>query len=111
MDGHDADAAEMLWEIIPDDVFEKIKAVCLDMSGTFASVARAMAPHIKVVHDRFHVSKHLNEAVDPHFKRHTAKAGDQAPCHHKFCKKQQGPPECHRSIRYPQTRFRLPGRQ
>jgi transposase len=64
MDGHDADAAEMLWEIIPDDVFEKIKAVCLDMSGTFASVARAMAPHIKVVHDRFHVSKHLNEAVD-----------------------------------------------
>ncbi len=64
MDGHDAGAAEMLWEIIPDDVFEKIKAVCLDMSGTFASVARAMAPHIKVVHDRFHVSKHLNEAVD-----------------------------------------------
>jgi transposase len=59
MDGHDADAAEMLWEIIPDDVFEKIKAVCLDMSGTFASVARTMAPHIKVVHDRFHVSKHL----------------------------------------------------
>ena len=64
MDGHDAGAAEMLWEIIPDDVFEKIKAVCLDMSGTFASVARTMAPHIKVVHDRFHVSKHLNEAVD-----------------------------------------------
>lgn len=64
MDGHDAEAAEMLWEIIPDDVFEKINAVCLDMSSTFASVARAMAPHIKVVHDRFHVSKHLNEAVD-----------------------------------------------
>ena len=64
MDGHDAGAAEMLWEIIPDDVFEKIKAVCLDMSGTFASVAQTMAPHIKVVHDRFHVSKHLNEAVD-----------------------------------------------
>jgi transposase len=64
MDGHNAEAAEMLWEIIPDDVFEKIKAVCLDMSGIFASVARTMAPHIKVVHDRFHVSKHLNEAVD-----------------------------------------------
>jgi transposase len=64
IDGHDAGAVEMLWEIIPDDVFEKIKAVCLDMSGTFASVARRMAPHVKIVHDRFHVSKHLNEAVD-----------------------------------------------
>lgn len=63
MDGHDAGAVQMLWEIIPDDVLEKIKAVRLDMSGTFASVTRTMAPHVKIVYDRFHVSKHLNEAV------------------------------------------------
>ena len=54
----------MLWEMMPDEVAGSIKAVCLDMSGIYAPVARAMAPQGKIVHDRFHVSKHLNEAVD-----------------------------------------------
>jgi transposase len=64
IDGHDRGAAEMLWEVMPENVAERIKAVCVDMSGIFAPVAREMAPQAKVVHDRFHVSKHLNEAVD-----------------------------------------------
>jgi len=64
MDGRDTGAAEMLWEMMPDEVAASIKAVCLDMSGIYAPVARAMAPQAKIVHDRFHVSKHLNEAVD-----------------------------------------------
>jgi transposase len=34
------------------------------MSGVFAPVAREIAPQAKVVHDLFHVSKHLNETVD-----------------------------------------------
>jgi transposase len=54
----------MLWEMMPDEVAGSIKAVCLDMSGIYAPVARAMAPQGKIVHERFHVSKHLNEAVD-----------------------------------------------
>jgi transposase len=45
-------------------VAERIKAVCADMSGIFAPVAREIAPQAKVLHDRFHISKHLNEAVD-----------------------------------------------
>lgn len=64
LEGRDSDAAEMLWEIVPDSAIGGIKAVCLDMSGIYAPVAREMAPQAKVVHDRFHVSKHLNEGVD-----------------------------------------------
>jgi transposase len=64
MEGRDTSAAQMLWETVPDPVIEGIQAVCVDMSGIYAPVARAMVPQAKVVHDRFHVSKHLNEAVD-----------------------------------------------
>jgi transposase len=64
MEGRDTGAAQMLWEIVPDPVIDEIEAVCVDMSGIYAPVARAMVPQAKVVHDRFHVSKHLNEAVD-----------------------------------------------
>jgi transposase len=63
-DGHDRGAAKMPWEVMPEEVAERIKAVCADMSGIFAPVAREIAPQAKVLHDRFHISKHLNEAVD-----------------------------------------------
>ena len=36
----------------------------MDMSAGFAAATRAAAPHVKIVHDKFHVSKLLNEAVD-----------------------------------------------
>ena len=73
MEGRDADTAEFLWETLPEPVRKKIEAVCLDMSGIYKDVAMAMVPQAAVVHDRFHVSKHLNEAVDK-VRRREAKA-------------------------------------
>ena len=64
MEGRDAETAEFLWETLPETVREKIQALCLDMSGIYKDVADVMVPQATVVHDRFHVSKHLNEAVD-----------------------------------------------
>lgn len=64
MEGRDADTAELLWETVPEALRESIKAICLDMSGIYKDVAEFMVPQAAVVHDRFHVSKHLNEAVD-----------------------------------------------
>lgn len=73
MEGRDTQTAGFLWETLPDDIREKIDAVCLDMSGIYKEVAEAMVPQAAVVHDRFHVSKHLNEAVDK-VRRREAKA-------------------------------------
>lgn len=64
MEGRDGSAAELLWETLPETVRTAIKAVCIDMSGIYRDVATGMVPQAAVVHDRFHVSKHLNEAVD-----------------------------------------------
>lgn len=64
MEGRDGSAAELLWETLPESVRLGVEAVCLDMSGIYREVAAEMVPHAAIVHDRFHVSKHLNEAVD-----------------------------------------------
>ena len=36
----------------------------MDMSATFEAAAEAKMPQAEIVHDRAHVSKHLNETVD-----------------------------------------------
>ncbi len=41
-----------------------VEAVALDMWQAFANAVRTVIPQVEIVHDRFHVSKHLNEAVD-----------------------------------------------
>lgn len=41
-----------------------VMAVALDMWPAFMNAARAQLPEAVLVHDKFHVSKHLNEAVD-----------------------------------------------
>lgn len=63
MDGADQVTAEMLLTTLPDRVLEKIEAVCMDMSGAFAAATRSQLPGVPIVHDRFHISAHLNEAV------------------------------------------------
>lgn len=42
----------------------RVEAVAVDMWPAFANAVDAMLPNAVIVHDRFHVSKHLNEAVD-----------------------------------------------
>lgn len=41
-----------------------VKAVAMDMWPAFMSATRASLPQADIVHDRFHVSKYLGEAVD-----------------------------------------------
>jgi transposase len=43
---------------------ETVKVVTLDMWSPFASAARAQVPGADLVYDRFHLSEHLNAAVD-----------------------------------------------
>ncbi len=42
----------------------QIEAAAVDMWPAYAAAVATHAPQAEIVHDRFHVSKHLNEAVD-----------------------------------------------
>jgi transposase len=59
----DGEAARALFESLGPNAGQ-IHAVAMDMWPAFMRAAAAKAPEAVVVHDRFHVSKHLNEAMD-----------------------------------------------
>ena len=42
-----------------------VKSVSLDMWKPFATAVNKLLPKADIVHDRFHISKYLNEAVNP----------------------------------------------
>lgn len=62
--GRDIHAAKELLESLPETAREKVEAVAMDMSAAYAAAAREVLPKADVVHDRFHVSGLLGEAVD-----------------------------------------------
>jgi transposase len=41
-----------------------LRVVCMDMWAPYASLVREHAPNARILFDRFHIVKHLNEAVD-----------------------------------------------
>jgi len=62
--GHDGPAADTLWNTLADGQKENVEAVAMDMWPAFETSAQVHVPQAEIVHDRFHISKHLNEAVD-----------------------------------------------
>jgi transposase len=62
--GRDEQAADQLWKSLPKSQREQIQAVAIDMWQAYENSVRTHAPQADVVHDKFHISKHLNEAVD-----------------------------------------------
>lgn len=63
-EGRTEEAANELWKAIPDEQKGKVKAVAMDMWQAFMNSVETNAEQAEIVHDRFHISKHLNEAVD-----------------------------------------------
>lgn len=73
-------AADRLWEKLPDEQKRQIEAVAVDMWPAFVNSIATNAEQAEIVHDRFHISKHLNDAVDQvRRQEHKAlkKAGDE----------------------------------
>jgi transposase len=64
VEGRDTEQAVALWETLPEPQRKKIEAAAMDMGANFAAATRQAAPQASIVHDKFHVSKLLNEAVD-----------------------------------------------
>lgn len=63
-EGRDEEAANEAWAAIPEQQRKEVKAVAMDMWAAFEKAAGTHAPQADIVHDRFHISKHLNDAVD-----------------------------------------------
>ncbi|MDD2763765.1 MAG: ISL3 family transposase [Opitutaceae bacterium] len=62
--GRDTEQAVALWESLPEPQRQRIEAAAMDMGADFAAATRQAASQAQIVHDKFHVSKLLNEAVD-----------------------------------------------
>lgn len=62
--GRTKEAAETLWNTLSDEQKAKVKAVAMDMWPAFMTSAAEHVPDADIVHDRFHISKHLGDAVD-----------------------------------------------
>lgn len=63
-EGRDEAAANALWETFTEEQRGRVEAVAMDMWRAFEKSVTTNAPHAQIVHDRFHISKHLGEAVD-----------------------------------------------
>jgi transposase len=58
------EAAGKLWDTLSPAQKATVEAVAMDMWEPFIQTVRQQLPEADVVHDKFHVSKYLNEAVD-----------------------------------------------
>jgi transposase len=64
VEDRDTAAAVGLLETLPEPVRQSVEAVAMDLSAAYAAASRQVLPQADIVHDRFHVSKLLGEAVD-----------------------------------------------
>jgi len=62
--GHDTEAALKLWELLPQELRQGVEAAAMDFGAAYAAATRQAAPGAKIVHDKFHLSQLLGEAVD-----------------------------------------------
>jgi len=51
-------------QALTSDQREQVTAVALDMWKAYANAVEGLLPQAVIVHDRFHTSQHLNQAVD-----------------------------------------------
>jgi len=62
--GNTEDSARELWQSLPEEQRASVEAAAMDMWDAFIGATKTEAPQCDIVHDRFHVSKQLNDAVD-----------------------------------------------
>jgi transposase len=59
-----SEAADQLWETLTPEQKQTVEAVAVDMWEPFIQTIQKQVPDADIVHDKFHVSKYLGEAVD-----------------------------------------------
>jgi transposase len=58
------EAAAAVWLTLSPEQKQEVEAVAVDMWEPFIRTVQKQAPNADIVHDKFHVSKYLGEAVD-----------------------------------------------
>ena len=64
VEGRTEKDAAALFETLTDDQREKVKAIALDMWKAYINAAEKACPQADPVHDKFHISKYLGDAVN-----------------------------------------------
>ena len=59
-----AEAAGQLWDTLSPEQKQAVEAVAVDMWEPFIQTIQTQLPEADIVHDKFHVSSYLGEAVD-----------------------------------------------
>jgi transposase len=77
VEGRDTAQAMALWDSLPEDQRGKVEAAAMDMGANFVTATRLAAPQVAIVHDRFHVAKHLNDAVDQTRRQEAARLAER----------------------------------
>lgn len=57
-------ACDSLWNTLSEEQKENVQAVAMDMWQAFETSTDKNVPDADIVHDRFHISKYLGDAVD-----------------------------------------------
>ena len=64
VEGRHGDACEKLFGTLTQDQLGDVEAIAMDMWRAYIKAAARHLPNADVVHDRFHVSAHLNQTID-----------------------------------------------
>ncbi len=69
-EGRDKEATKtLLHDVIEEANKDKVETISMDMWKPYISTVSAFLPNVKIVHDRFHLIKYLNDAIDKVRKR------------------------------------------
>lgn len=55
---------EALWQTLPEEQRQQVRAAAMDRGRAMIAGTRAAAPEADIVHDRYHISAEQNKAVD-----------------------------------------------
>jgi len=75
--GNDEVSGRQLWQSLPEVQRGQVEAAAMDMWEAFLVATTAEAPQCAIVHDKFHVSKLLGDAVDQTRRAESARLSDQ----------------------------------
>lgn len=63
-EGRDKASGDLLLGSLSEQQKAQVEAVALDMAGFYVAATQEALPQAAIVHDKFHIAKHLSEAVD-----------------------------------------------
>jgi transposase len=103
--GRSEESMAMFYDFLGDAVSQQIRLAVMDMWKAFRNTTEARAPQAAILYDKFHVLRHLNDAMDrvrkAEYKRLTARAD------RKFIKGQKYVLLSHRENLSPEKQHRL----